>query len=277
MLGEEEKENRITIIAGDIGIKSATKNYIQDIRQVFRLLLKVNKYLLYVPGDSDEKQLQVDMPSVINLDRKSYVLKFEDIKVGFLGLGGAPKHSVRVDEPLPYLWDENIPIIATELETELKINIQKVAQEHPDYIILVTHTPPYGVADRSKPITLREIAVLEDLLEELKGEVKTETKETTKKIPTTPRHLGSRIVRDFVRYYKPDIHIFGHVHKEGGKTQIQEATKFFNVSHLSSLPYRLTGRRFLQLKVTKENITSSFNHIITESNIPFNEFIEKYL
>jgi len=276
MLDEEERENRVTVIAGDIGIKSA-KNYTESARQVFTSLLRVNKYVLYVPGDSDEKQLQVDMPGVINLDGKSYVLKFEDIKVGFLGLGGAPKHSIRVDEPLPYVWDENIQIIATELETVLKINIQKVAQEHPDYIFLVTHTPPYGVADRSKPITLREIAVLEDLLEELKGEVKPETKETTKKIPITLRHLGSRIVRDFVRYYKPDVHIFGHVHKEGGKTQIQEATKFFNVSHLSSLPYRLTGRRFLQLKVTKENITSSFNHIITEGNIPFNEFIEKYL
>jgi len=114
-------------------------------------------------------------------------------------------------------------------------------------------------------------------LEELKGETKPQTKEPTKKTPTSPRHLGSRIIRSFVKYYKPDIHIFGYVHKEGGKAETREATKFFNVSHLSPLPYRLTGRKFLQIKITKENITASFDHVIPERNIPFDEFIEKYL
>jgi Icc-related predicted phosphoesterase len=271
-LGENGREKRVAVIAGDIGVKSA-KNYTESVRQVFTLLLKVNKYVVYVPGDSDEKQLEVDMPGVLNIDGKNYALRFEDINIGFLGLGGAPKHSVRGDEILPYLWDENIPIMSTELETKLRINVQKVAHERPDYIILVTHSPPYGVADRSKPITLQEIAVLEELLDELKGEVKTETKKAT----STLRHLGSRVIRDFVRYYKPDIHIFGHVHKEGGKTQTGEETKFFNVSHLSPLPYKLTGRKFLKLKITKENIVPTFDHVVTESNILFSEFIEKYL
>jgi len=99
--------------------------------------------VLYVPGDSDEKQLEVNMSGVLNIDGKNCVLKFEDINIGFLSFGGAPKHSVRGDEPLPYLWDENIPIMATELETQLRVNIQKVAHERPNYIILVTHTPPY--------------------------------------------------------------------------------------------------------------------------------------
>jgi Icc-related predicted phosphoesterase len=274
-LSENGKENRVAVIAGDIGIKS-TKNYTQSIRQVFTLLLKVAKFVIYVPGDSDEKQLEMDMPSVLNIDGKNYVLRVNDINVGFLGLGGAPKHSVRGDESSPYLWDENIPIIATELETKLRINMQKAAQNSPDMYVLVTHTPPYGIADRSKPITLKEIAVLEDLLEELKGEVKPETKETTRKFPTAPRHLGSRIVRDFVKYYKPDIHIFGHIHREGGKTETEEATKFFNVSHLSPLPYKLTGRKFLQIRLTKETISYSFHHVVAE-NIPFDSFIDNYL
>lgn len=278
MWGERERENRVTIVAGDIGIKSASRHYVQDIHHAFSLLSKVSRYLLYIPGDSDDKELEVNLPNAINLDRKNCILEFQDVKVGFLGLGGAPAHSVRADEPLPYLWDESIPIIAEGLKTELKINIEKAAQGHPDYIVLVTHFPPYGIADRSKPITLREMVVLEDILEELKGETKPEAEELTKKkITTSPRHLGSRILRDFVKYYKPDIHIFGHVHKEGGKTETQEATRFFNVSHLSPLPYRLTGRKFLQLKITKENIIASFDHIITERNMPFNEFIEKYL
>jgi Icc-related predicted phosphoesterase len=275
-LGENGRENRVAVIAGDIGV-SSTKNYIESVCQVFTLLLKVNKYVLYVPGDSDEKQLEVNMPGVLNIDGKNYVLRFEDVNIGFLGLGGAPKHSVRGDEILPYLWDENIPTMSAELETKLRINVQKVAHESPDHIILVTHSPPYGVADRSKPITLREIAVLEELLEELKGEVKLETKKVMEKTSSTLRHLGSRVIRNFVRYYKPDIHIFGHVYKEGGKTQTEEGTKFFNVSHLSSLPYKLTGRNFLKLKITKEDIIPSFDHVITENNISFSEFIEKYI
>jgi Icc-related predicted phosphoesterase len=277
MFGQSERENRTIVIAGDISIKTASEHHTQDI---LSLLSKVCKDLFYLPGDSDSKDFAANISNAKNLDRRNYIVDDGEVKVGLLGLGGAPTHSVRSDEPLPYLWDENIPVVGEGLSTELKINIEKVVQGHPDYIILVSHSPPYGIADRSKPITLREMAVLEDLVEELKGEAKPELAEGAvpkKKVMTSPRHLGSRILREFVRFYKPDIHIFGHVHKEGGKTETQEATKFFNVSHLSPLPYRLTGRKFLQLKITKEKITASFDHVITERNIPFHEFIEKYL
>lgn len=219
----------------------------------------------------------MSIPNAKNLDKQNYVVDDGEVKIGLLGLGGAPTHSLRSTELSPYLWDENLPIIAQDLLTELKINIEKVAQAHPDYIILVTHSPPYGIADRSKPVTLREMLVLEDILEELKGETKPETKESAKKTPTSSRHLGSRVIKDFVKYYKPDIHIFGHVHKEGGKAKTREATKFFNVSHLSPLPYKLTGRKFLQIEITKENVTASFDHVIPQRNMSFAEFIEKYL
>lgn len=267
----------VIIIAGDIGIKTTSKHYGRDANNIILLLSKICKHIFYLPGDSDNKQLKIAVPSAKNLDRQNYVIDDEEVKVGLLGLGGAPTHSLRSTELSPYLWDENLPVVTQNLLTELKINIEKIAQAHPDYIILVTHSPPYGIADRSKPVTLREMLVLEDILEEQKGETKPETKETTKKTPTSPRHLGSRVIRSFVKYYKPDIHIFGHVHKEGGKAEINETTKFFNVSHLSPLPYRLTGRKFLQLKITKNNITASFDHVIPERNIPFDEFIERYL
>lgn len=265
------------IIAGDIGINTASKHYTQDVNNVILSLSKICKHLLYLPGDSDTNTLEISVPNARNLDRRYCVIDDGEVKVGLLGLGGAPANSVRSFELSPNTWDENLPIVAGNLSTELKINIEKVAQAQPDFIILVTHSPPYGTADRSKPITLQETTVLEDILEELKGEAKPETKEPAKKTITSPRHLGSRIIRDFVKYYKPDIHIFGHVHKEGGKAETDGATKFFNVSHLSPLPYRLTGRKFLHLKITKENITASFDHVITERNIPFHEFIEKYL
>lgn len=277
MIGKSVNNKPVIIITGDIGIKTVSKHYGRDVNNVIFSFSKICKHIFYLPGDSDNKQLEITVPNAKNLDGQNYVIDDGEVKVGLLGLGGAPTHSLRSTELSPYLWAESIPIVAESLLTELKINIEKIAQADPNYVILVTHSPPYGIADRSKPVTLREMLVLEDILEELKGETKPETKETTKKTPTSPRHLGSRIIREFVKYYKPDIHIFGHVHKEGGKTETHEATKFFNVSHLSPLPYRLTGRKFLQIKITKENITASFDHVISERNIPFDEFIEKYL
>ena len=267
----------ILIITGDIGIRTTSPHYKQDINNIISSLSKISKQIFYIPGDSDNKQFEIAMPNAKNLDGQNCVIDDGEMKVGLLGLGGAPAHSMRSADLSPYLWDESVPIIAENLLTELKINIEKIAQAQPDYIILITHSPPYGIADRSKPITLQEMLVLEDILEELKGETKPEDKETAKKTPTSIRHLGSRTISNFVKYYKPDIHIFGHVHKEGGKTETQEATKFFNVSHLSPLPYRLTGRKFLQLRITKENIIPSFDHVITERNITFNDFIETYL
>lgn len=274
IIGDTESENRIIVVAGDI---SRGDVYEKSVKDSMKMLSEACKHLFYVPGDSDPKDFEIDIPKAINLDRKHYIVQNREISVGLIGLGGAPSSSVRAGESLPNLWDENIPVVAEQLSTELKINIEKVMQGHPDYIILVTHSPPYGIADRSKPITLREMIVLEDILEELKGEPKPEPVEKAKKPTTSIRHLGSRTIGNFVKYYKPDIHIFGHVHKEGGKTENQEATRFFNVSHLSPLPYRLTGRKYLRLKITKQGVTSSFDHVILERNIPFDEFIENYL
>jgi Icc-related predicted phosphoesterase len=274
LLGQAGSENRIIVIAGDLSRGDASEKSVKD---SMKILSEACRYLFYVPGDSDPKDFEIGLPNAINLDKKNYLLRNSDISIGFIGLGGAPSSSVRTGEFLPNLWDESIPIVTEQLSTELKINIEKVIQGRPDYIILVSHSPPYGIADRSKPITLREMIVLEDILEELKGEQKPEPMEKTKKPTSSIRHLGSRIISNFAKYYKPDIHIFGHVHKEGGKTETQEATKFFNVSHLSPLPYRLTGRKFLKINITKENIEASFNHVITEKDISFDEFIEKYL
>ena len=267
----------IIIITGDIGIRTTSTHYKQDMNRIIDSLSEISKQIIYISGDSDIKRLEVRALNAKNLDGRNYIINDGDIKIGLLGLGGAPAHSMRSTDLSPYLWDESIPMVAENLLTELKINVEKIAQAHPDYIILITHSPLYGIADRSKPITLHEMFVLEDIIEELKGETEPEEKEPAKKTPTSIRHLGSRTISNFVKYYKPDIHIFGHVHKEGGKTEIQEATKSFNVSHLSPLPYKLTGRKFLHLKITKENIIPSFDHVIMERNIPFNDFIEKYL
>jgi Icc-related predicted phosphoesterase len=265
------------IVTGDIGIRTTSTHYKQDTKNIIDSLSKISNQILYVPGDSDNKQLDISTSNAKNLDGKNCIIDDGEVKIGLLGIGGAPTHSMRSTDLSPYLWDESVPIVAESLLSELKINIGKIAQEQPDYIVLISHSPPYGIADRSKPITLQEMLVLEDVLEELKGEVKSETKEPGKKTPSSVRHLGSRIISNFIKYYKPDIHIFGHVHKEGGKTETQEATRFFNVSHLSTHPYKLTGRKFLYLSITKENIRATFDHSVTDRNVSFVEFVEKYL
>jgi Icc-related predicted phosphoesterase len=270
----------IIIIAGDIGIKTASHRYHQSINEIIYSLSKISKQIFYIPGDSDSKELEISAPNIKNLDRQNYIIKDDEIKVGLMGLGGAPSHSMRNTDLSPYLWDESIPVVRESIMTELKIQIEKIAQENPDYLILVTHSPPYGIADRSKPITLHETHVLEDILEELTGEIKTEEaeakeKEKTKKVISI-RHLGSRVISDFIKYYKPDINIFGHVHKEGGKTETREATKFFNVSHLSPLPYKLTGRKFFKIKLTKETVSYSFHHVVV-GDVTFDSFIDTYL
>jgi Icc-related predicted phosphoesterase len=277
IISKQTDEDTTLIIAGDIGIRTASKTYEKDINNTIASLSKISKHIFYLPGDSDNKGLQISIPNATNLDRQNYVLDDGQVKIGLLGLGGAPTHSLRSTDLSPYLWEENLPIIKENVFTDLKINMQKIAQAQPDYIILVTHSPPNGIADRSKPITLREMLVLEDILEELKGETKQETEEDKKKTPTSIRHLGSKAIAEFVRYYKPDIHIFAHVHKEGGKVQADKATKFFNVSHLSPLPYRLTGRKFLKMNITKDNVSATFDHVILKRNLPFDDFIETYL
>jgi len=276
-LGKQGCDERIIVVAGDIGIKTAPKTKTE---KVLKMLSTACKHLIYVPRNADEKDLKVTIPNAINVDKSNYIVEEKGLKIGFIGLGGAPSHSVRPHEPVQYLWNENIPIIAQGLKTELKINIEKLMQHHPDYVILVTHSPPYGIADRSKPITIQETIAISDLLEEILQPTEKEITpkpKAEKKIAKTPRHLGSRLLREFIKYYKPDIHIFGHVHKEGGKTAEMNGTKLFNVSHLAPLPYKLTSRKFLKILLTKKDIITTFHHTIPDGFIPFDEFIEVYL
>jgi Icc-related predicted phosphoesterase len=267
-LNSKEKEKRIFIVAGDI---SFTRNQ-QEYNEIFSLLSCNSKYVLYVPGDADIKDLNINLPNVINLDRNNFSLEISDIRLGFLGLGGAPKHSIREDEILPNTYDESIPIVKDGILTRLKINIEKIMLNNPHYVILVTHSPPYGIADRSTPITLKESIILEEIL--LDTEYKEEKR---KKSLVSPRRLGSKAIKEFVEYYKPDIHIFGHVHKQGGKLIKEGDTYFFNVSHFSLMPYKLTGRKFFTIKIIKERKFEAIFDSFVIKELHFRDFIEMYL
>jgi len=104
--------------------------------------------------------------------------------------------------------------------------------------------------------------VLEEITEEHRAKTKSRN----------PRHLGSKAIKEFVDDFKPDIHIFGHVHKQGGKI----AGGSVNVSHISAQPYKLTGRKFLMMDIGTEGVKISFDSVV-EKYIEFEEFIDYYL
>lgn len=273
-LDASKVNKRIVVAAGDLGIK-ASRDYHKDVSRILTLLAKSCRYLLYVPGDSDSGNLDVEGENVVNLDRRPFVIKEGDFKLGFMGLGGAPKDSVRPREPLTYIWNERIPVVYDKIKMELKIRLEKLWLDKPDEIILVTHSPPHSIADRSSPITLRETVLMQEIAEEaLAG--KSDLKESEKKKAYGPRMLGSRAIKEFVRIFKPDIHIFGHVHKEGGKIVKGEDTLFINISHLSPQPYKLTGRRFLRAEIAKEWEKIEFKGVVNKS-MSFRDFVETYL
>ena len=272
-LDNSKKNDRIIIVAGDIDIKMLSDDYYQNVNKILRLLSENCRLLIYLPGDSDAEDLNIHQENTINIDKNHLVIEKDDMKIGFFGLGGAPAHSVREKRFSAYLWDENIPTVRESLMTNLKINLEKLMISQPDYIILITHAPPYGTADYSTPITIKEEALLGEILEELGKGIE---KIGRKRLSRNPRHLGSRVIKEFVKYYKPDIHIFAHIHKQGGKIITKNGTIFYNVSHLSPLPYRLTGRKFLLLRLTKQRVTYSFNSVVTKS-LSFQDFLEAYL
>lgn len=274
--------NRITIIAGDLGLHPERDQYEHNIERIFDILSEISELIVYVPGDTDSKDLNVQRHNIINVDRSYKMVNIENISLGIFGLGGAVKNSVREGEPTPYLWDENIPLVKDGLTTELKINVEKVMLERPDFAILVTHSPPYGIADLSKPITLNEMLILheiateEETAEEIEEEENETEKEKRKPKYTSPRRLGSRLIRNFIKYYQPDIHIFGHVHKQGGKQRLVGDTLCFNVSHLSPMPYKLTGRKFLTITLKQGKILPEFDNVV-QKDLDFDTFIETYI
>lgn len=269
---------RIIAIAGDLGLHPDSASYLRNVEQILNICSEFAELVVYIPGDTDSRDLNIRKANIFNVNKSYKVVDVGDWTYGFFGLGGAVSNSVREREPTPYLWDENVPIVRDGLTTELKINVQKVMLERPDFAVLLTHSPPYGIADLSKPITLNEMLILGEMAAE-EAEERPDNEEERKEERvryTSPRRLGSRLIRDFIKYYQPDLHIFGHVHKQGGKHGSIGDTLCFNTSHLSSMPYKLTGRKFLSITPRRRGISFEFENVVRK-NLPFDAFLETYL
>ena len=64
--------------------------------------------------------------------------------------------------------------------------------------ILITHTPPYSILDMTDAC----------------------------------KHVGSHSLRARVSEIKPKLHVFGHIHEQGGHEFEWNGTKYVNASHM---------------------------------------------
>lgn len=254
------KENfDVIIVAG--GISDVRKN---NIHKIMNSLANIGEKLLFVPGGNDPKVIKTKKDNIVNLDNSSHVIETNGLKIGFLGLGGVPSRSIKRKRQYPYRWDERI--CYNDFMRKLKTDYKKIKLEKPDFIILVTHSPPYQIADYSRKITLSEFETTEQADEEDK-EGKTKS--------TNPLLLGSKILKEFTKENEIDLHIFGHVHKQGGKKTMKNNSIYLNVSHMSVLPYKLTGRKACIIDINKK-IKPKFQSIV-EEDLDFEEFLHTYI
>ncbi|MEM1944531.1 MAG: hypothetical protein QXO86_01220 [Nitrososphaerota archaeon] len=62
-------------------------------------------------------------------------------------------------------------MVSQGIFSDLRICIEEDMFEKPDYIVLITHSQPYRVADYSTSITLRDGTILEEMSLELQGRI----------------------------------------------------------------------------------------------------------
>jgi len=254
-----DKKFDACIIAGGINKPKEDKS-----KKIFDRLLKISERVLFVNGGTDKIELKDDQ-EIRNLENNPLILNRNGLKIGFLGIGGVPDRSIKRKSDYQNIWNE--VLCHDKLLRKINVDYNKIKIEKPDFFFFISHTPPYGIADYSRKITLNELESIQDLEKEDIEE---------KRELISPLHLGSKIIKKFVSKNKVHVHIFGHVHKEGGKLLKSNNTLFANVSHISTLPYKLTGRKYGIIQIDKNNINIRFGSVV-DSDLDFETFLEKYL
>ena len=142
--------------------------------------------------------------------------------------------------------------------------------------INIGDTFPYSHRQQTNTASIEPKELLSKCATNSSNSVWYQYKPKKEKISTNPVHLGSRIIKEFLNRKRVDIHVFGHVNKKGGSKVNMDKTTFFNVSHLSSEPYKLTGRKYLILNVGRNNMNYNFDSLVNKY-ISFEEFVGRYL
>ncbi|KXB03158.1 hypothetical protein AKJ45_02385 [candidate division MSBL1 archaeon SCGC-AAA261F19] len=119
-----EGDNRITLVAGDIGIyrkwTDDLERYYKHATKVLEKLLSFSQRVYYIPGDTDTETLEIENDEIINVDKRFKIIDRE-FKIAILGLGGAPTCGLRNPNLFGYTWDEGEEFTQNELEKILKI------------------------------------------------------------------------------------------------------------------------------------------------------------
>jgi len=254
-----DKKFDVCIIAGGINKPKEDKS-----KEIFEKLTKISEKILFVNGGTDKIEIK-DTQDISNLENNPIILNKNGLKIGFLGIGGVPDRSIKRKSEYQNIWNE--ALWYSKLLRQMNVDYNKIKIEKPDFFFFISHTPPYGIADYSRKITLNELESTWDIEEQDIEE---------KRKYTNPLHLGSKIIREFVLKNKIHIHIFGHVHKEGGKLIRSKDTTFINVAHISTLPYKLTGRKFCIVHIDKENVQVEFKNVVNPE-LDLENFLEVYL
>lgn len=266
-------KDNITLIAGDLGSYSSKREqtYTDNLKKFIKKLLGVSSHVLFVSGECDKKNLDLQMSCVVNLHNNYFTLNTDKGKIGFLGYGGAPIHSIKQKQRRYFsnLWDEKL--VNDDILKALKLNYEKLRLNNPDKIILLTHTPPYNHTDYSKEISFDESLMDVDDVEPNP----IENTATKKNKTSTQKHLGSKSIINFIKNHKIDLAFCGHIHKEGGKVEKINNSVLFNVSHFDILPYKLTGRKYLIIK-NIDDLKYEF-HSLTTPYLNFEEYVASYL
>lgn len=252
-----DKKFDACIIAGGINRPKEDKS-----KEIFEKLLKISEKILFVNGGTDKINIE-NVKRINNLENNPTILNKNGLKIGFFGIGGVPDRSIKRKSEYQNVWNE--ALWHNKLLRKMNVDYNKIKIEKPDFFFFVSHTPPYGIADYSKKITLNELELTQDIEEQDIEE---------KRKSTNPLHLGSKIIREFILKNKIHAHIFGHVHKEGEKLMVKDST-FINVSHISTLPYKLTGRKFCIVHVDK-GIGVEFKNVVNPK-LDLENFLEVYL
>ena len=212
---EKLGRDNIILITGGLGFYSSEreKNYLDNIKKCLKELLEISSNIVYVTGDTDKKDLDLQMSSVTNVHDNHIVLNTSSGKIGIFGYGGAPNFSIRKNnlKYFPNLWDEKL--IGDEIKKSLKISYEKVRFSNPDFVIFLTHSPPYNFADFSRELSFDNSISLGDFSEEKSS---SELKDKKRK-STNPKHLGSKTISWFIKEHLIDFFFCDHINKEGGK------------------------------------------------------------
>lgn len=190
----ELKGGDLLIVAGDLTSRDIGKEY-EDFNTW--LLCQEYKKKVVIPGNHDNFLIKKDIAELVCMGAEYLCdsgTEFEGLKIW-----GSP-------------WSKrfkgmNSHCMAFTVDTEEEI--QEKWKLIPDDInILVTHEPPFGILDG-----------------------------IPNKYDGTLFHVGSTSLRNHVlnsdRFKNLKLHVFGHIHENGGKTYETTLTKFVNASHVN--------------------------------------------